>query len=187
MSAVLNPVTVPTTVTNPHVLEAQARVEELRLMRQTIPNFFIPEAASDILRLNSAASVPPELIELAAMAITNSPALVRGEGMTPAEMRDRLAYADAYGPLADELEALAKFVRFSIVVAKNESGNAALTTYALAQRLSKRPETAHLAPHVAAMRRVLSRGKTRAAARRRTTPPAPATPALPSAPTDPPS
>ena len=79
---------------------------------------------------------------------------------------------------------VAKFVRFSIAVAKNESGNAALTTYALAQRLSKRPETAHLAPHVAAMRRVLGRGKSRAAARRRTTPPTPATPALSSAPTD---
>ena len=37
------------------------------------------------------------------------------------------------------------------------SGSGALTTYALAKRLARRPETADLAPHVADMRRLLKR------------------------------
>jgi hypothetical protein len=57
-------------------------------------------------------------------------------------------YADAYDPVADELEAMAHFIRHSVRVARNEAGSSALTTYALAKRLAKRPETAALAPHV---------------------------------------
>ena len=56
------------------------------------------------------------------------------------------------------------------MVAKNEAGSGALTTYVLAQCLSKRPETAYLAPHVADMRRVLNRSRrAKAAAERRKT------------------
>ena len=143
---------------NAHVLEAQMRVEEIRLMRQTIPNFVTPETKDDHRRLISAASVPAEFVELIASAITNSSALVR-EDTSPAEMRDHLAYADAYIPVVEELEALTQFLRFSISAARHKAGIAALTTYALAQRLAKRKETAHLAPHVAAMRRALGRVK----------------------------
>jgi len=82
---------------------------------------------------------------------------VRAESRTPEEVRDLVAYADAYSPLADELEALAKFIRYSAMTARNEAGAEALTTYALAVRLSKRPETAYLAPYVADMRRALGR------------------------------
>jgi hypothetical protein len=38
---------------------------------------------------------------------------------------------------------------------ENNAGSEALTTYALAQRLAKRPETADLVPHVDDMRRAL--------------------------------
>jgi hypothetical protein len=61
-------------------------------------------------------------------------------------------FADAFDPLADELEAMALFVRFSVRTARNKAGSIALTTYALAKRLARRPETAHLAPHVEDMR-----------------------------------
>jgi len=141
-----------------HVLAAQLRVEEIRQMRQTIPNFVTPEAKGDHRRLTNVASVPPEFVELMAMAITNSSALVREE-TSPAEMRDSMVYADAYSPVVEELEALTQFLRFSIAAARHKAGIAALTTYALAQRLAKRKETAHLAPHVAAMRRALGRGR----------------------------
>jgi hypothetical protein len=75
---------------------------------------------------------------------------VRGEGITPAESRDLMRYAEAYSPRADELEALG---RFSVNAARNAAGSEALTVYALAQRLAKRREHAGLAPYVADMRR----------------------------------
>jgi hypothetical protein len=59
--------------------------------------------------------------------------------------------------VADELDALSQFVRFSVNAARNEAGSEALTVYSLAQRLAKRRENAGLAPYVADMRRALGR------------------------------
>jgi len=92
-------------------------------------------------------------MELTSIATANHKPLMRAESRTPDEVRDLVSYSDAYSPLADELEALAKFIRYSTTAARNTAGNEALTTYALAVRLSKRTETAYLAPHVADMRR----------------------------------
>jgi alkylhydroperoxidase family enzyme len=119
----------------------------------------MPPTPDATIRLSNVASVPAVFIELTSIAVANHMALVRAEGRTPEQVRDLVAYADAYGPLSDELEALAKFVRYSTTVARNIAGAEALTTYALAQRLAKRPETAYLAPYADDMRRALGRGR----------------------------
>lgn len=148
---------VSTVSLNPYTEGAQALLQEFRQARERIPRFIIPERKRDTSRLNAAASVPPEFVELTATAVGIEKALVRGDGVTPAEIRDYVGYADAYSPLADELEALAQFVRHSVAAARNTAGFEALTTYALAQRLAKRRENASLAPYVADMRRALGR------------------------------
>ena len=140
-----------------HTEAAQARLQELRQTRELIPYFVIPESRRDRVRLINAASLPPEFVELTTVAVANERSLVRGDGATPVEVRDLMAYADAYGPYADELEAFAQFVRHSVTAARHQAGIEALTTYSLAQRLAKRPRTAHLAPYVADMRRALGR------------------------------
>jgi hypothetical protein len=157
---------------------AQAFVDQLRRMRETIPHFAIPTLKSGRQTLNSLASLPAPFIELTAMARTNSVSLVRGGATTPAETRDLMAYGDAYNPVADELEAMAQFIRYSIAAAKAKAGVEALTTYALARRLARRPEHADLAPHVADMRRALgNRGKrSKAALARKNLQPAPVIP-----------
>jgi hypothetical protein len=138
---------------------AQERIDELRRWREQIPHFVIPVTGDAMQRLSTAASVPPEFIELTSVATANHRPLVRAEARTPDEVRGLAGYSEAYSPLADELEALAKFIRYSTTAARNEAGAEALTTYALAVRLSKRPATAYLAPHVADMRRALNRGR----------------------------
>jgi hypothetical protein len=110
-------------------------------------------------RLSSAASVPAEFNELTSIAVANHMPLVREETRKPDEVRDLVGYADAYGPLADELEALAKFVRYSTQSARAAAGAEALTVYALTQCLAQRPETAYLVPYAADMRRALGRGR----------------------------
>src|SRR5436189_233880 len=107
--------------------------------------------------VSPAASVSSEFIELTNVAVANQTALVSGDGATPAETRDLVSYADAYDPLADELEALAQFLRHSTRTARNIAGTEALNRYAMARRLAKQRKTAHLAPHVADMRRALGR------------------------------
>lgn len=138
---------------------AQERVQELRRWREMIPHFVMPTSTDETQRLSAAASVSAEFIELTNVAVANQPALVRNDGATPAEVRDLVSYADAYGPLADELEAFAQFIRHSVTAARNLAGTEALTTYSLAQRLARQRKTAHLAPHVADMRRALGRGR----------------------------
>jgi len=155
-----------------HAEAAQLRVQELRRWRELIPYFVMPESANETQRLSPAASVPPEFIELTNVVTTNQPALARNEGPTPAEVRDLTRYADAYDPLADELEAFAQFIRHSTTAARNIAGSEALMRYSVAQRLAKQRKTAHLAPYVADMRRALGRG--RKAAKTAAAPPAPA-------------
>jgi len=142
-----------------HSEAAQQRVQELRRWRELIPHFVTPESTDESRRLIAAASVPPEFIELTNVAVANQTALVRGDGATPAETRDLVSYADAYDPLADELEAFAQFLRHSTRTARNLAGTEALNRYAIARRLAKQRKTAHLAPHVADMRRALGRSR----------------------------
>jgi len=147
----------PTGTPISHAEAAQQRVQELRRWRELIPHFVMPASIDATRRLIPAASVSPEFIELTNVAVANQPALVRNEGITPAEVRDLVSYADAYGPLVDEHEAFAQHLRHSVTAARNLAGSEALTTYSLAQRLAKKPKTAHLAAYVADMRRALGR------------------------------
>ncbi|HEX7151313.1 MAG TPA: hypothetical protein VF618_07475 [Thermoanaerobaculia bacterium] len=140
-----------------YTAEAQARLDELRQLRDRIPHFVIPAFAGETKSMNSVASVPPQFIELTAVALANREAFADLQVGTPAEMRDLLQYAEAFEPLADEFEAMAQFVRHSVKAARNKAGRQALTVYAFAKRLAKFPATAALAPHVADMRRALGR------------------------------
>ena len=137
-----------------HQEAAQTRVDELRAMREAIPHFSIPETKGGSSRLSAAANLPPEFVELAAMTIRNAEVLVGGPA-DPATMRDLSEFAASYGPVADELEALASFLRHSVILALNKAGADALLTYEIAKRLSKRPEHADLIPFVADMSRAL--------------------------------
>lgn len=166
--------------TNPqtiHTAAVQERINEIRAMRQKIPNFTIPESRRAKQQIATIASLPPAFIERAAVAISNSASLVRAGAVDPERIRDLMTYADAYDALAVELEAMAGFIRHSTATARNEAGREALTTYAAAQRLAKLPATADLAPYVADMRIALGKrirkGKAQPAPTPTTPPPAP--------------
>ena len=162
---------------------AQALIAQTRAMRPQIPNFVIPTSRAEGSRLSNAASVPPEFVEMSAVAVHNNTPLVRGGALDPAQTRDLVSYADAFDPLADELEALVQFIRHSTLAARYKAGSEALTTYALAKVLAKRPETADLAPYVEDMRRAL--GRTRKPKPQPAPPPATPDPAEPTPETPP--
>ena len=137
---------------------AQALITKVRAMRDEIPDFTSPKFVGDGRPLANAAGVPAAFVERTTVAVTNIRALSRANVLDPAIVRDLMTFAEAYAPLADELEALARFVRHSVISARNTAGTEALVTYGLAQRLAKRPElAAELAPHVDDMRRALGR------------------------------
>jgi len=143
------PVTPPQT---PYMDAAAAIIDEVRGLKDRIPKFVIPESKGVGRRLGRVASLPLAFINLAAQAIRNFVELARGGNTGPSQIYDLASFAEAFAPLADELEAMALFVRHTVRAARNQAGSEALTAYALAQRLAKRPETAGLAPHVEDMR-----------------------------------
>jgi hypothetical protein len=136
---------------------AQARIEEMRAFRQKIPNLVIPTSKAAGRRLSNFVRVPKVFVELTTVAVKNNATLVRPSGQDLAQDRDLASFAEAYAPVADELEALAHFVRHSVSTAKAKVGSSALTTYAMARVLAKRPETADLLPHVEDMGKALGR------------------------------
>ena len=175
------PVTTPATSHND---AAAVIIDEIRGLKDRIPRFVIPESRAARQRLVRAASVPLQFIDLTSMATRNNEDLARGGNSGPDQIKDLTSYAEAYGPLADELEAMALFVRHSVRAAKNQAGSNALMTYAMAQRLAKRPETASLAPHVEDMRRALASPRRKAKPKQA---PVPATPGTSPAPAPPPT
>jgi hypothetical protein len=162
-----------TTAATSHKDAAAAIIDEVRGLKDRIPHFVIPQSRADRLRLGRVASLPPEFIDLTSMATRNDEDLARGGNSGPDKTEDLNRYAEAYGPLADELEAMALFVRHSVRTAKNQAGSNALMTYAMARRLAKRPETAGLAPHVDDMRRALASSRRKAKPKQAPVPPNP--------------
>ncbi len=145
-----------------HQQAAQALIENLRAMRGTIPNFVVPTSENDNRKLSSAASVPTEFIELTIVAVKNSLVLVRGGAdSNPDTVRDLVDFAEAYAPVADELVAMAMFIRHSTKAARSRAGSEALLTYAVTRRLAKKAATADLVPVRDAMQRTLGRKRTK--------------------------
>jgi len=157
-----------------HVDSAQARIEEIRAMRQKIPNLVIPASKSAGRRLARTASLPKEFVDLTAVAVKNNTTLVRPAGQDLAQDRDLITYAEAYAPVADELEALVHFIRHSIAAAKAKVGRSALTTYNVARELAKSPEMADLLPHVEDMGKALGRRRRKSKSQPAPTPATPA-------------
>jgi hypothetical protein len=175
------PVTAPVTS---HKDAAAVIIDEVRGLKDRIPHFVIPESKAARRRLGRAASVPAVFVDLTSMATRNNEDLTVGGNSGPAQIAELTSFADAYSPLADELEAMALFVRHSVRVARNKAGSRALMTYAMAQRLAKQPETASLAPHVEDMRNALGSPRRRKAKAKPA--PVPETPGTPPAPAQPP-
>lgn len=138
-----------------HSEEAQAHIDKIRALRETVPHFVFPTTRNATQRLSSVASLPPAFVHKTASTMQKNAALVRRDGAEPDQIRDWMEFAEAYAGVALEHEAMAQFLRHSIAEAKFRAGSEALTTYALAQRLAKRAETAELAPDVAQMREAL--------------------------------
>jgi hypothetical protein len=146
-----------TPTTTPYFDAAQAMVSQTRAMRQQVPKLVIPSSSRAGSRLSNAASVPREFVQLSTVSVTHSAPLVREGALTPEQTLDLIRYADAFDPVADELEALAQFIRHSTLTARHKAGSEALTTFAVAKALARQPATADLVPYVEAMRRALGR------------------------------
>jgi hypothetical protein len=145
--------TVSTTPTA-HTEAALGYIQQIRTLRESMPNFVVPATKAEARRVVPRASIPPAFVNLTTTVIQANQELQRPSA-APERLRDLMDYAAAYVSVADELEASAQLLRYSINVAKSQAGTETLATFELAKRLAKRAEMAQLAPVVEDMGRAL--------------------------------
>lgn len=149
--------TITTPTQSPHADAAKSVIDKLRVLRTEIPNL-VEEAPRDSRRLSLKAGIPDGFIESAGAIVQISKRLESAAEMDAITLRDSHAYSNSYRALLSELRALTRAVAHAIRTQRAAAAESALDIYAIAQRLSLRPDGADLRPYVEEMSRKLNRG-----------------------------
>jgi hypothetical protein len=155
-----NPIPASVTLDGTVPLTPEEIVEQLRILRQHIPDFgplAIPERAA----MRPAAGVHDELVQNAADTIGASPHLENAVAISADGLRNERTDVSRWKAVESELEAMHKGVASANLGRRYRIGLKSLQTYSIARQLVREPEHAHLRPHVDAMRRTILRSKRR--------------------------
>jgi hypothetical protein len=149
---VLNPdTTIP--AGEPAAVDPEALVEQLRSMRQFIPDYTqlrIPEARS----IRVAAFVDPRFVLAAISAISACHSLRGALDQTSADLNHEVAEAARWAALEEELRAMLQGVAAANLVRRHRVGMATLQTYSISRQLVRQEGHNDLLPHVAEMKRL---------------------------------
>ena len=104
---------------SPHAEGARVLIEKIRALRAEIPHFTTELVDG---RALTGGVVPDRFLEATSAAIQNIERLEQAAGSDATTLRDAYAYALAYDPVVQELEALAQFVAHSVRVQRNAAG-----------------------------------------------------------------
>jgi hypothetical protein len=152
----ITPTPAPVTLDGTVALTPEQIVEQLRILRQHIPDsapLAIPASAS----LRPAAGVRDELVQNAADTIGASPVIASAVGTTADDMRSERTDVSRWKAVETELQAMHQGVVSANLGRRYRLGLKSLQTYSIARQLVRDPEYAHLRPHVDAMRRTVVR------------------------------
>lgn len=141
---------------------AKAILDNLRGLREQIPGFVAAPAGRQAAVVTRAA-MPSSFLEAAAVAAESSDQLRTAGSLDPDDLRETIAFAAAFEAVADEAEAFARSMRYTIAVRRSKAAEDALQTYGIAKSLVRKPEAAALVPHVGEMKKSLGRGGARKA------------------------
>jgi hypothetical protein len=153
-------------------LTPEQLVEQLRILRQHIPDF-APLTASDSLALRRTAKVGDELVQAATNTVGAAPIVATAIGKDAEAMRNERVEVARWGAVEDELRTMFKGVAAANLARRHRLGESSLHAYLISGQLVKQRAYADLLPHVQEMRRV-RRARRRA---KKEVPEAPAPPA----------
>ena len=149
---------------------AQQYVQNLRTMREEIPEFTMPHKAQPHL-VGLASTVSEQAVESGLAASTTMPVL--SEALDADAVRFRQAYDKALSEVRDEMKITLAGLEYSIRLQRYKNGQATLRILHFAQRLAKSPENAGLKAYIEEMRKGIRR-RPRNGASTPAPPPAPA-------------
>jgi hypothetical protein len=134
------------------VMTPESIVEQLRVLRQQIPEF-VQLPTADARAIQPAANVHPEFAQAAINAIGASPVALSVVGRTAEELQQEAETTARWSKVEDELRSMLRGVTLANLTRRNRLGEAALLTYAVSKSLVRSPAHAALLPHVAVMRK----------------------------------
>jgi len=150
-------------VPDPAAVSPEAIVEQLRAVRQLIPEYTqlaIPDAKA----IHRVAHLNPDFIDSAINAVGASQVVQTAVGRTDTNLREENDQASRWTAVEDELRAMLKGVVAANLIRRHRVGLAALQAYSISRQLIRKEDHADLLPHVQGMRRLSKFGRKRKAA-----------------------
>jgi len=120
-------------------------------------------SAGERLRVGTASNVRDRFLESVAGAMEASDTLAASTKLTPAQLREMIAYSQACFALADDLERLTRGVRDTVRMRRAEVATEALRLFGVAQKMNRPGDREELVSTVDHMQRALGRGRRKAA------------------------
>jgi hypothetical protein len=155
----------------PVLMTPEAMVDQLRVMREQIPEY-VQLAVPDAQSLRPEANLHPEF----AQAAINALGVEGVVGQTPEALQGDAEAAARWSKVEDELKAMLNGVSSANLTRRNRLGRAALLAYVVSKKLVKSPEHADLLPHLVEMRRTMRLGKRKSKQQPQTPAPPPSEP-----------
>ena len=104
----------------------------------------------------------PDFIATVLAAVESNPELQRLQKFDVTEARDTLQFIEAFRPLVDQVDALARDLRFTMDARKAAVAADGLQIYAIAKGIARDPSSAMVAAHVLNMKRDIRRKRSKA-------------------------
>jgi hypothetical protein len=133
-------------------------LEHIRSIKELIGGFTFA-GAPDARTLGFAKSLRDEFFENTAIAIEANEELSKTGRVTPAELRDAIAFALAFAPVAAEFGIMQQSTLHTIAVKRADVGLRGLQVYHYTKRLTKKNASGNqvLIPHLEAMKQSLTK------------------------------
>jgi hypothetical protein len=141
-------------------LEPEAIAEQLRALREQIPEFTQIQSGDKRL-LNRASLVAPPFIQTTINAVTEHPAVADHLGVSAADQRRAVIDADRWNVVEEEAQALLKGIAAMNLVRRHNIGLTALQSYNICRELVRQKKFATLVPHAEKMKRQNKFSRTR--------------------------
>jgi hypothetical protein len=137
----------------PAAVGPEALVEQLRNMRQFIPDY-TQLRSSEARLIRAAAFVDPRFVEAAITAISSCHCLRGALDQTSDDLNREVGDAARWAVVEEELRAMLQGVVAANLVRRHRVGMATLQTYSISRQLVRQEGHSDLLPHVAAMKRL---------------------------------
>jgi len=124
---------------------AEQFIQQLRAMRDQIPDFTLPHDSYRKIT-GISARIPEAVVDSALVACGDSAALAAAVNVPAVQFAQQ--YEKSFGALRDELKTTFEGLNYTIRVKRYGNGQAALRVLNIARRLAKAPENAYLTTHI---------------------------------------